>query len=104
MYQFKANGGFGMMHQATKHRIDESPDKKEYISVKDGKLLTMDVDPDEKFPLLKGFKKYTPIEKDFFREFTSKGYTGYVTVLKGGSRREIIHVKGPESIKLVATR
>lgn len=23
MYQFKANGGFGMMHQATKRRVDE---------------------------------------------------------------------------------
>lgn len=25
MYQFKANGGFGMMHQAAKRRLDESP-------------------------------------------------------------------------------
>lgn len=24
MYQFKANGGFGMMHQATQRRMDES--------------------------------------------------------------------------------
>lgn len=25
MYQFKVNGGFGMMHQAAKRRLDESP-------------------------------------------------------------------------------
>ena len=27
MYQFKANGGFGMMHQATKRRVDEGAKK-----------------------------------------------------------------------------
>lgn len=104
MYQFRAKGGFGMMHQATQRRMDENLDTKQYVSVEGGKLLTMDVDPDEKFPLLKGFKKYSQIERDFFRDFASKGYTGFITVLRGGSRREIIHVKTPESVKITASR